>query len=148
MSVTAPLPAASALPEALTVGAGASEATARTRGGRQGDTAWILTSAVLVVFMVFPGISLFYGGLVRRKNVISIYAQCVVIAAAAILSWVTISYSLAFSSTGGSFIGDFSRVGLTGITADSLFPGGEALEWPMVVFHLSFAIITAELVIG
>ena len=115
---------------------------------RQGDTAWILTSAALVVFMVFPGISLFYGGLVRRKNVISIYAQCVVISAAAILSWVLISYSLAFSPTGGGFIGDFSRVGLTGITADSLFPGGEALEWPMVVFHMSFAIITAALVIG
>ncbi len=115
---------------------------------RQGDTAWILTSAALVVFMVFPGISLFYGGLVRRKNVISIYAQCVVIAAAAILSWVTISYSLAFSPTGGGFIGDFSRIGLTGITPDSRFPGGEALECPMVVFHLSFAIITAALVIG
>lgn len=113
-----------------------------------GDTAWILTSASLVVFMVFPGISLFYGGLVRRKNVISIYAQCVVISAAAILSWVVISYSLAFSPTGGAYIGDFSRVGLTGITPESLFPGGEALEWPMVVFHLSFAIITAALVIG
>lgn len=60
--------------------------------------------------MVFPGISLFYGGLVRRKIIISIYAQCVVIAAAAILSWMTISYSLAFSPTGGAFIGDFSRI--------------------------------------
>jgi ammonium transporter, Amt family len=115
---------------------------------RQGDTAWILTSAALVVFMVFPGISLFYGGLVRRKNVISIYAQCVVIAAASTLSWVAISYSLAFSPTGGAFIGDLSRVGLTGITPESLFPGGEALEWPMVVFHLAFAMITAALVIG
>ena len=114
----------------------------------RGDTAWILTSAVLVVFMVFPGISLFYGGLVRRKNIISIYAQCVVIAAAAILSWVTISYSLAFSPTGGAYLGDFARLGLTGIGADSLFPGGDALEWPMVVFHLSFAVITSALVIG
>jgi ammonium transporter, Amt family len=114
----------------------------------RGDTAWILTSSALVIFMVFPGISLFYGGLVRRKNIISIYAQCVVIAAASILSWVAISYSLAFSNTGGAYIGDLSRVGLTGIAADSLFPGGEALEWPMVVFHLSFAVITAALVIG
>lgn len=77
--------------------------------------------------MVFPGISLFVGGLVRRKNIISIYAQCVVIAAAAILSWVTISYSLAFSPTGGAFIGDLSRVGLTGITPESLFPAGALL---------------------
>jgi ammonium transporter, Amt family len=115
---------------------------------RQGDTAWILTSAAFVVFMVFPGISLFYGGLVRRKNIISIYAQCVVIAAATTLSWVAISYSLAFSPTGGEFIGDLSRAGLTGIAPDSLFTGGEALEWPMVVFHLAFAMITAALVIG
>lgn len=128
--------------------AAAADSKLNAQIARQGDTAWILTSAALVVFMVFPGISLFYGGLVRRKNVISIYAQCVMIAAAAILSWVSISYSLAFSPTGGGFIGDFSRVGLTGITPDSLFPGGEALEWPMVVFHLSFAIITAALVIG
>lgn len=122
--------------------------TAIAAAASHGDTAWILTSAALVVFMVFPGISLFYGGLVRRKNVISIYAQCVVIAAAATLSWVAISYSIAFSPTGGGYVGDFSRVGLTGILSDSVFPGGEAFEWPMVVFHLSFAMITAALVIG
>ncbi len=98
--------------------------------------------------MVFPGLALFYGGLVRRKNIISIYAQCVVVASAATLAWVVIAYSLAFSPTGGAYIGDLSRAGLTGIVADGLFPGGEALEWPMVVFHLSFAIITAALVIG
>ncbi len=114
----------------------------------RGDTAWILTSAIFVVFMVFPGLALFYGGLVRRKNIISIYAQCVVVASAATLSWVVIAYSLAFAPTGGAYIGDLSRAGLTGILADGLFPGGEALEWPMVVFHLSFAMITAALVIG
>ena len=116
--------------------------------GVRGDTAWILTSAIFVVFMVFPGLALFYGGLVRRKNIISIYAQCVVVASASTLSWVVIAYSLAFSPTGGAYIGDLSRAGLTGILADGLFPGGEALEWPMVVFHLSFAMITAALVIG
>lgn len=114
----------------------------------RGDTAWILTSAIFVVFMVFPGLALFYGGLVRRKNIISIYAQCVVVASAATLSWVVIAYSLAFAPTGGAYIGDLSRAGLTGILASGLFPGGEALEWPMVVFHLSFAIVTAALVIG
>ena len=139
------LPAASTTTSATTVG---NEPKPNTKIARQGDTSWILTSAALVIFMVFPGISLFYGGLVRRKNIISIYAQCVVIAVAAILSWVLISYSLAFSPTGGAYIGDLSRAGLTGITLDSMFPGGEALEWPMVVFHLSFAIITAALVIG
>ena len=116
--------------------------------GVRGDTAWILTSAIFVVFMVFPGLALFYGGLVRRKNIISIYAQCVVVASAATLSWVVVAYSLAFSPTGGAYIGDLSRAGLTGILTDGLFPGGEALEWPMVVFHLSFAMITAALVIG
>ena len=98
--------------------------------------------------MVFPGLSLFYGGLVRRKNVISIYAQCVVIASAAILSWVVIAYSLAFSPGGGGYLGDLSRAGLTGIVPTSLFAGGDVLEWPMVVFHLSFVIITTSLVIG
>lgn len=122
--------------------------TVTAAGASRGDTAWILTSAALVVFMVFPGISLFYGGLVRRKNVISIYAQCVVIAAAATLSWVAISYSIAFSPSGGGYVGDLTRAGLTGILPDSVFPGGEAFEWPMVVFHLSFAMITAALVIG
>ena len=122
--------------------------TAIAAAASHGDTAWILTSAALVVFMVFPGISLFYGGLVRRKNVISIYAQCVVIAAAATLSWVAISYSIAFSPTGGGYIGDLSRAGLIGILPDSVFPGGEAFEWPMVVFHLAFAMVTAALVIG
>ncbi len=122
--------------------------TVTAAGASRGDTAWILTSAARVVFMVFPGISLFYGGLVRRKNVISIYAQCVVIAAAATLSWVAISYSIAFSPSGGGYVGDLTRAGLTGILPDSVFPGGEAFEWPMVVFHLSFAMITAALVIG
>jgi len=114
----------------------------------RGDTAWILTSSAFIVFMVFPGLSLFYGGLVRRKNVISIYAQCVVIASAAILSWVVIAYSIAFSPGGSGYVGDLSRAGLTGILPGSMFAGGDVLEWPMVVFHLSFAIITAALVIG
>jgi ammonium transporter, Amt family len=113
-----------------------------------GDISWILTSAAFVTFMVFPGLSLFYGGLVRRKNVISIYAQCVVISSAAILSWMLVSYSLAFSPSGGAYIGDFSRWALTGISENGLFVGGDILEWPMVVFHLSFAIITTSLVIG
>ncbi len=124
------------------------KATANKAEGTRGDTAWILTCATLVVFMVFPGLSLFYGGLVRRKNVISIYAQCVVIASASILSWVVIAYSLAFSPTGGGYIGDFTRAGLTGILPTSLFAGGVVLGWPMVVFHLSFVIITTALVIG
>lgn len=114
----------------------------------RGDTAWILTSAIFVVFMVFPGLALFYGGLVRRKNIISIYAQCLVVASAATLSWVVVAYSLAFAPTGSGYIGDLSRAGLTGILADGLFPGGEALEWPMVVFHLAFAMMTTALVIG
>ena len=136
----APAPAATVTP---------SPATSQADVGKlRGDTAWILTSAIFVVFMVFPGLALFYGGLVRRKNIISIYAQCVVVASAATLSWVVIAYSIAFSPTGGGYLGDLSRLGLTGIVADGLFPGGEALEWPMVVFHLSFAMITAALVIG
>jgi ammonium transporter, Amt family len=138
-SVVSPPPSSSTIPAVAPTG---------STKPPHGDTAWILTSAALVVFMVFPGLSLFYGGLVRRKNIISIYAQCVVISAAATLSWVIVSYSLAFSPTGGAYIGDFSRVGLTGIDINGLFVTPEAFEWPMVVFHMSFAIITTALVIG
>lgn len=145
---TAAASGATTLPSAASSVAPTLAATKTDAAKIRGDTAWILTSSIFVVFMVFPGLALFYGGLVRRKNIISIYAQCVVVASAATLSWVVIAYSLAFSPTGGAYIGDLSRAGLTGILADGLFPGGEALEWPMVVFHLSFAIITAALVIG
>lgn len=144
-AVVTPVAPATGAPLAPVV---STKANATKPEGTRGDTAWILTSATLVVFMVFPGLSLFYGGLVRRKNVISIYAQCVVIASAAILSWVVIAYSLAFSPGGGGYLGDLSRAGLTGIVPTSLFAGGDVLEWPMVVFHLSFVIITTSLVIG
>lgn len=145
LPTTTPLASTVAAPLAPVV---STKANATRPEGTRGDTAWILTCATLVVFMVFPGLSLFYGGLVRRKNVISIYAQCVIIASAAILSWVVIAYSIAFSPGGGGYIGDLSRAGLTGILPTSMFAGGDVLEWPMVVFHLSFVIITTSLVIG
>src|SRR3569833_2779191 len=73
-----------------------------------GDTAWILTSTALVLFMTLPGLALFYGGLVRSKNVLSVMAQCVAIACLASVLWLLVGYSLAFSGT-GALIGDLGK---------------------------------------
>src|ERR1700761_11487 len=77
-----------------------------------GDTAWILTSTALVLFMTLPGVALFYGGLVRSKNVLSVMAQCVAIACLASVLWLVAGYSLAFSGT-GALIGDLGKAFLT-----------------------------------
>src|SRR5690606_12296414 len=84
-----------------------------------GDTAWMMTSMVLVLLMTLPGLALFYGGLVRAKNVLSVLVQCLVIASVMTVLWVAYGYSLA--STGdGLFIGDFSKAFLKGLTDDAL----------------------------
>src|SRR6201996_6680644 len=77
-----------------------------------GDTAWILTSTALVLFMTLPGLALFYGGLVRSKNVLSVMAQCVAIACLVSVLWLIAGYSLAFSGT-GALIGDLGKAFLT-----------------------------------
>src|SRR3954454_19561039 len=90
-----------------------------------GDTAWMLVSTALVMLMILPGLALFYGGLVRAKNLLSVMSQVLGISAVAILTWVLWDYSLAFGS-GGRFIGDFSKVGFAGLTDMSLWPVGTA----------------------
>ena len=84
-----------------------------------GDTAWILTSTALVLFMTLPGLALFYGGLVRVKNILSVLIQCFVIACIVSVIWVIYGYSLAFKGS-GLYIGDFSSVFLNGISRNSL----------------------------
>tara|TARA_B100000686_G_C16705077_1_gene925768 strand:+ start:31 stop:1404 length:1374 start_codon:yes stop_codon:yes gene_type:complete len=119
-----------------------------------GDTAWMLTSTVLVLFMTIPGLSLFYGGLVRTKNVLSVLMQCFAITALMSVIWVLWGYSIAFDTTGmkegitnfSSFAGGLSKAFLQGITVASLT--GTIPETVFVTFQMTFAIITPALIVG
>lgn len=119
-----------------------------------GDTAWMLTSTVLVLFMTIPGLSLFYGGLVRTKNVLSVLMQCFAITALMSIIWVLWGYSIAFDTTGmkegitnfSSFAGGLSKAFLQGITVASLT--GTIPETVFVTFQMTFAIITPALIVG
>ncbi len=117
----------------------------------KGDTAWMLTSTILVLLMILPGLALFYGGLVRSKNVLSVLSQVLGITAVAILVWVGWGYSLAFDA-GGPFLGGTSKLFLSGITGDTnsaTFTAGVGIpELVFVAFQMTFAAITAALVIG
>ena len=110
-----------------------------------GDTAWILTSTALVLFMTLPGLALFYGGLVRTKNVLSVLMQCFTIACLMSVCWVIYGYSLAFKGD-GMFIGDLSALFLNGVERDSL--SGTLPESVFITFQMTFAIITPALVVG
>ncbi len=118
------------------------------------DTAWILTSTALVLFMTIPGLALFYGGLVQTKNVLSVLMQCMALTGLVTLLWFAFGYSLAFDSTGmvggqttvHSFIGGFSRVFLSGVTADTV--SGSIPEILFFIFQMTFAIITPALIVG
>jgi Amt family ammonium transporter len=110
-----------------------------------GDTAWVLTSSALVLMMTLPGLALFYGGLVRAKNVLSVLMQCLIAAGMVGLLWVVAGYSLAFTE-GNAFIGDLSKFGLAGITKDTLWL--TIPEYVFVAFQGMFAIITPALMLG
>jgi Amt family ammonium transporter len=109
------------------------------------NTAWMLTASALVLFMTLPGLSLFYAGLVRVKNVLSVLMQCFAIAAIASILWVVIGYSLSFGE-GNAFIGDFSKVFLASITSNSLW--GDIPESLFAMYQMTFAIITPALIVG
>ena len=110
-----------------------------------GNTAWILTSTALVLFMTIPGLSLFYGGLVRVKNVLSVLMQCFAITCMVSVIWLVIGYSLAFD-TGNDVIGGLSKVFMAGVTEDSVSNGLPESVFSM--FQLTFAIITPALIVG
>ena len=110
-----------------------------------GDTSWILTSTALVLFMTLPGLALFYGGLVRSKNVLSVLMQCFTIACLISVCWVVYGYSLAFKGN-GPFIGDLSALFLNGVDRDSM--SGTLPESVFITFQMTFAIITPALVVG
>ena len=109
------------------------------------NTAWVLSSSALVLLMTLPGLALFYGGLVRSKNVLSILMQCFSIAAIASVLWFAIGYSLAFDA-GNGFIGGLSKTLLSDVGRDSL--SGDIPEPLFMLFQMTFAIITPALIIG
>ncbi|HAJ92484.1 MAG TPA: ammonia channel protein [Gammaproteobacteria bacterium] len=113
-----------------------------------GDTAWILTSTVLVLFMTIPGLALFYGGLVRSKNVLSVLMQCFAITCVVSIMWLVFVYGLAFGDGGSmnKWIGNFDQLMLGGIARDSM--SGTIPETVFSMFQLTFAIITPALIVG
>ena len=110
-----------------------------------GDTAWILTATALVLFMTLPGLALFYGGLVRTQNVLSVLMQCFAICCIVSVVWVVYGYSLAFTGS-GSIIGGADAFFLSNLTRDSA--SGTLPESLFVVFQMTFAVITPALVVG
>ncbi|MFK7794884.1 MAG: ammonium transporter [Gammaproteobacteria bacterium] len=112
------------------------------------DTSWILTSTALVLFMTIPGLSLFYAGLVRNKNVLSVLMQCFTITCVASVMWLILGYSMSFGTHGSlnQWIGGFDNLLLSGVTRDSM--SGNIPESVFVMFQMTFAIITPALVIG
>jgi Amt family ammonium transporter len=117
-----------------------------------GDTAWVLTASALVLMMTLPGLALFYGGLVRAKNVLNVFMQCMLSAGIVGVLWIVVGYSLSFG-TGNAWIGDFSKVGLSGVTLDSVTanfasPPRNIPEYIFIMFQAMFAIITPALILG
>jgi Amt family ammonium transporter len=110
-----------------------------------GDTAWVLAATALVLFMTLPGLALFYAGLVRAKNVLSVMMHCVAIACLASVVWLLAGYSLSFSG-GGPLIGDLAKAGLVSVRRGSMT--GTLPEMVFFAFQMAFAIITPALIVG
>ena len=110
-----------------------------------GDTAWMIVATVLVLFMTIPGLSLFYGGLVRAKNILSILVQCFAITCLMTILWLIYGYTLAYGE-GNAFIGDFSKLFLKGVGVDTI--DGSIPESVFFTFQMTFAIITPALIVG
>jgi len=121
-----------------------------------GDTAWMLTSVALVLFMTIPGLALFYGGLVRSKNVLSVLMQCFALTGLITILWGFFGYSLAFDTTGmvekttnlNSFVGGMGKAFLRGIGAETILSESTIPETVFIMFQLTFAIITPALIAG
>ena len=111
-----------------------------------GDTAWVLTASALVLMMTIPGLALFYGGLVRAKNFLSVLIQCGAIAAVTSILWITVGYSLAFSTSDGAYIGNAQNFMFTNMFA--MRDGQSIGELVFGLFQMTFAIITPALIVG
>ena len=112
-----------------------------------GDTAWILTSTALVLFMTMPGLALFYAGLVRSRNILSVLMHCSAICCGASLLWFICAYSLAFAD-GTGLVGSLDKAFLSGVERDTVFPGTAIPESVFFSFQMTFAIITPALIVG
>ena len=110
-----------------------------------GDTAWMLTATALVLFMTIPGLALFYAGMVRSKNVLSVLMQCFAITCLVTVIWVLWGYSIAFGGEGALW-GGLSKAFLAGVGVDAVF--GTIPESVFVTFQMTFAIITPALIVG
>ncbi len=110
-----------------------------------GNTAWILTSTALVLFMTLPGLALFYGGLVKSKNILSVLMQCIAVACLASLIWLAVGYSLAFAD-GSQWVGGLQKSFFSGVERSSL--SGDIPESLFFMFQMTFAIITPALMVG
>jgi ammonium transporter, Amt family len=118
----------------------------------KGDTAWMIVATVLVMTMIVPGLALFYGGLVRTKNMLSVLTQILAVASLAMILWVIYGYTMAFGDGGNAFIAGFGKAFLAGIDAESsvatFTEGVNIPEFVFVAFQMTFAAITVSLVVG
>jgi Amt family ammonium transporter len=118
----------------------------------KGDVSWMLVSTILVLFMILPGLALFYGGLVRAKNMLSVLMQITMITAMVMVIWVVYGYSFAFGGGEGAFWGGTAKLFLAGVTADSMaatFSEGYVIpEFVFIAFQMTFAAITPALIVG
>jgi ammonium transporter, Amt family len=120
----------------------------------KGDVAWMIMATILVLLMIVPGLALFYGGLVRAKNMLSVLMQCFVVTCVMMIVWVVYGYSLALNAGGAfdAYVGGFSRLFLAGITVDSMaatFTDGVVIpEYIFICFQMTFACITPALIVG
>jgi Amt family ammonium transporter len=142
--MTAPAPEAAPAAEAAPAEAAAPAAAAPVLNS--GDTAWMLTSTALVLLMTIPGLALFYGGMVRKKNVLATVMQSFFITCLITVIWMVVGYSLAFTEGSTPYLGGFSRVMLSGMTLDAL--SGTIPESVFMTFQMTFAIITPALICG
>ncbi len=117
-------------------------------GTDSGDTAWMLTATALVLFMTLPGLALFYSGLVRKRNVLSVMMQCFAIACGASLLWVAVGYTMTFGEGAGfgGLTGGFGKAFLAGVSINSV--SGTMPETVFIMFQMTFAIITPALIVG
>jgi Amt family ammonium transporter len=161
LSLAQDTPAEPAVVEAAAEAGPADEAVATEEAAEEetptldsGDTAWMLTATALVLFMTLPGLALFYGGMVRSKNILSVLMQCMAVAGLMTVLWTIYGYSMAFDTTGmepnsfglNSIIGGLKMAFLSGITTESLV--GTIPESVFATFQMTFAIITPALIVG
>jgi len=127
------------------------EAAAAVAVPNPGNTTWMMVASLLVLMMILPGLALFYGGLVRAKNMLSVLMQCMMITGVVMIIWVIYGYTMAFGDGGNAFISGFGKMFLAGVTPDSVsatFSDEVIPEYVFICFQMTFACITPALIVG